>query len=140
MIAPSGGFCPVGSSFGHGMSELVFQRTRHAVVGLKSIVVRRLTVNLPQRRDVVEDPEPAPVRRRDEIVVLDDDVPHGRRRHVQPQRLPVSAVVERDIDRALGGGEQQALLLRILTNGVDGLAVGNPGDDLRPRLAPRRAS
>ena len=38
MIAPSGGFWPVGSSFGHGMSELVFQRTRHAVVGLKRSV------------------------------------------------------------------------------------------------------
>ena len=37
MVAPSGGFAPVGSSFGHGMSVLVFQRTRHAVVGLKSI-------------------------------------------------------------------------------------------------------
>ena len=41
MIAPSGGFWPVGSSFGHGMSEFVFHRTRHAVVGLKSIVSAR---------------------------------------------------------------------------------------------------
>ena len=36
MIAPSGGFSPVGSSTGHGMSVLVFQRTRQATVGLKS--------------------------------------------------------------------------------------------------------
>ncbi len=37
MMAPSGGLAPVGSSLGHGMSVLVFQRTRHAVVGLKRI-------------------------------------------------------------------------------------------------------
>ena len=36
MIAPSGGLGAVGSSFGHGMSTLVFQRTRHAVDGLNS--------------------------------------------------------------------------------------------------------
>ena len=37
MIAPSGGFMPVGSSTGQGMSVLVFHGTRQAVVGLKRI-------------------------------------------------------------------------------------------------------
>ena len=77
MIAPSGGFCPAGSSTGHGMSVLVFQRTRHAVVGLNSDDVRRVgrrRADLPQRRDVVEDPEAAAVRADDEVVVFDDQV------------------------------------------------------------------
>ena len=62
MIAPSGGFGAVGSSFGHGMSTLVFHRTRHAVAGLNRIdvLVRRRGINLTQRRDVVEIQNPRP--------------------------------------------------------------------------------
>ena len=37
MSAPSGGFFTFGSSVGSGVSEFVFHRTRHAVVGLNSI-------------------------------------------------------------------------------------------------------
>ena len=40
----------------------------------------------------------AAVRADDEVVVLDHEVADRRRRHVQPQRLPVLAVVERDVD------------------------------------------
>ena len=42
---------------------------------------------------------------------------------------------KRDVDLALGAGEQQALRLRILAHHVDRRAVGNAVDDLGPRLA-----
>ena len=115
MIAPSGGFWPAGSSGGSGVSVFMFQRTRRARCGLKSTRRRpwRGLVDLPQRRDVVQDPEAAAMRPDDQVVVLDDEVADRRGRQVQPQRLPVVAVVERDIHRALGAGEQQALALRI---------------------------
>ena len=119
MIAPSGGFCAAGSSGGSGVSVFVFQRTRIAVCGLNrnaSARSRLHRVDLAQRRDVVEDPEAAAVRADDQVVVLDDEVADRRRRHVQPQRLPVVAVVERDVDLRLGAGEQQALALRILAH------------------------
>ena len=82
MIAPSGGFGAVGSSFGHGMSTLVFQRTRQAVVGLNSMTssVADRSIDLAQRRDVVEDPETAAVCRGDQVVVLDDEVADRRSR------------------------------------------------------------
>ncbi len=136
MIAPSGGFWPVGSSGGSGVSVFVFHRTRHAVVRLEeSIASGDATLSI-WRSGVMSSriQNPRPCVRDDEIVVLDDDVAHRRRRHVQPQRLPMSAVVERDIDGAFGAGEQQALPLRILADGIDRLAVGNAGDDLRPGL------
>jgi hypothetical protein len=37
---------------------------------------RRRAADLPQRRDVVEDPDAAAVRADDEVVVLDDEVAH----------------------------------------------------------------
>ena len=141
MIAPSGGFGAAGSSGGSGVSVFMFQRTRHASCGLKSIALcalgrRALTArDLPQRRDVVEDPDAAPVRADDQVVVLDDEIAHRRRRHVQPQRLPVVAIVERHVDLRLGSGEEQPLALRILAHDADRRAAGNAVDDLLPRLA-----
>ena len=68
---------------------------------------------LAQRRHVVEDPEPAAVRRGDEIraqagrVVFHRDVADRDRRHVEPQRLPVIAIVERHPHLRVGGGVEQ---------------------------------
>ena len=95
----------------------------------------RPCIHLTQRRDVVEDPETAAVRRGDHVVVLDDEVADRRYRHVQPQRLPVGAIVERYVDGTLGAGKQQALALGIFAHGVDRLAVRNAVDDLGPGLA-----
>ena len=137
MIAPSGGFGAVGSSGGSGVSVFVFQRTRHAVCGLNSTTscCAVAGVDLPQRRDVVENPDAAAVRADHEVVVLDHQIADRRRRHVQPQRLPVIAIVERDVDLRFGAGEEQSLALRILAHDADRRAAGNAGDDLLPRLA-----
>ncbi len=160
MIAPSGGFGAVGSSGGSGVSVFMFQRTRYAVCGLKRMTSRSATAcperallrqaqdqrskgappvgelrDLPQRRDVVENPDAAPVRADDEVVVFDDEIADRGRGHVQSQRLPVVAVVERHVDLRFGSGEEQALPLRILADDADGRAARNAGDDLLPRLA-----
>ena len=79
---------------------------------------------LTQRRHVVEDPEAAAVRAGDEIgaqtraVVLQLEVAHRDRRHVEPERPPVVAVVERHPHLHVGRRVEQPLLARILTDRV----------------------
>ena len=114
MLAPSGGFSPVGSSTGQGMSVLVFQRTRHAVVGLKSAVNWQPSRSGPVvgvicRSGVMSSmiQKPRPWVRCHEIIVLYDQVADRRDAHVQSQRLPVAAVVERHVDGAFGAGEEK---------------------------------
>ena len=127
MIAPSGGFWPDGSSGGIGVSVYLLQRKRYADRRLEQRRRRDAAVDardLPQRRDVVEDPERAAVRADRDVVVLDDEISNRRRRHVEPERRPVVAVVERDPDLRLGPGEQQPFPLRIFAHDVDRRAVG----------------
>ena len=45
------------------------------------------------------------------------------------------AVVEGNVDAQLGGGVEQAILLRVLLDGVDVRAVGNPVNDVGPGAA-----
>ena len=138
MIAPSGGFWPAGSSGGSGVSVFVFQRTRQACLRREQVRRRRLAsgLQLPQRRDVVEDPERPAVRADHEVVVLDDEVADRGRRHVQPQRLPALAVVEarRRRPRSVPAKSRPAPH-RVLAHGVDEPPSGRPRDDLRPGLA-----
>ena len=58
------------------------------------ISARGLGVELTQRRHVVEDPERSPVRTDHNVVVVDHQITDRGRRHVEPKRLPVLAVVE----------------------------------------------
>ena len=90
---------------------------------------------LAQRLDVIEDPETAAVRAGDQIVVVDRQIADGAGRHVEPQRLPRVAVVERNVDLRLAAGEEESAALRILSNHVDDRAVGNAVGDVRPALA-----
>src|SRR5258708_25123044 len=75
------------------------------------------------------------VRGRNQIVILNDEIADRGTRHVQPQRLPVVAVVERNVDLTFGAGEEESLALGVLANGIDGSAVGDAVDDLGPGLA-----
>ena len=93
------------------------------------------SVDLPKRRDGVENPEAAPVRRDRDVVVLDDQIAHRRRRKIQPQRLPVFAVVEGRVHAAFGGGVQQSLFLRIFADRVRVLVRRDSAGDRRPGLA-----
>jgi len=67
---------------------------------------RDFILDLPQRGDVIEDPEASAVCRDDQIVSMHRQITHRGRRQIQSERLPVIAVVERDKHRAFGAGEQ----------------------------------
>ena len=60
--------------------------------------VRRQISCFAQRRDVIKNPERAPVRADDEVVVVNPEIAHGGVRQIQLQGLPVVAVIERDPD------------------------------------------
>ena len=99
------------------------RRVRRArrVGRLEQIRVRRRRHRravLPQRRDVVEDVEAAAVRRDRDVARLDPDVVHRRVRQPVLQRLPVIAVVERDVEAVLRAGVEQAAPRRILADDV----------------------
>ncbi len=96
-----------------------------------TVDVRRVA----QRRDVVEDPEAAAVRGDDEVVAVHLDVAHGRHRQVELQRLPLRAVVVRDVHPLLGGGVKHAAARVVFADGVDEDVGGDAFDDERPRLA-----
>ncbi len=60
MTAPSGGFWPAGSSGGNGVSVLRLNRQRIAFRRCEQqsgSSVRRALLHLPQRRDIIQDPE-----------------------------------------------------------------------------------
>src|SRR5436189_6461020 len=64
----------------------------------KQQIFTLVPAELSKWRDVVEDPEPATMRRHNEIVILNNKIAHGTSRQIQSQRLPVGAVIERDVN------------------------------------------
>ena len=90
-----------------------------------NILLRNVVVELAQWIDVVENPERAAVRGDYEIVVLNDEVVHRRGRQIQFERTPVGAVVERNVDAALGARVEQSALLWIFADGAHETAFGN---------------
>ena len=96
---------------------------------------RDFRAELPQRRDVIQDPERPPVSSDDHIVMMNDQIADRSRRQIHLQRLPVVAVVPRHIHAAFGAGEKQSLALGIFPHRVDGLVLGQSSDDLLPRLS-----
>ena len=72
----------------------------NGVGGLEEVrgLAADLRRDLPEHRVLIEDPDAAAVGADNEIVVVNRDIAERRRRQVEPQRLPVIAVVERDID------------------------------------------
>src|SRR5207253_9016655 len=90
---------------------------------------------LAQRGDVVEDPEAASMGTGNEVGAVNGEIADRSRRQIQLQRLPVVAIVERNIDGMLGAGEEQAAAHGIFAYSVDGGIVGNAGSNLLPALA-----
>src|SRR5450759_1822568 len=72
-----------------------------------------LRTHLTERGKVVENPERASVRRRDQVAFLDGEIVNGNDRQVAPQRLPVGAVVERYPDPSLRSCVQELSLIHI---------------------------
>ena len=71
----------------------------------------------------------------DQVLVLDHEITNRRRRHVQPQRLPLVTIVKRHRDVQFTGSEQQTPSYRILTHGINRRAVRQAGDDAAPAAA-----
>src|SRR5437588_203214 len=77
-------------------------------------------------------PKAATVRCDRQIVVLNNKVANRGCRHIESQRLPIIAVIKRDVDGALSSGEQQSLSLGVFPDDVHRLALGDSLNDLRP--------
>ena len=90
---------------------------------------------IPDRRQVVEDPERSAVGAQHQVVVLDDQVVHGDRRQVELERLPGLALVGREDDAALGSGVEHPLLLRIFPDDVERDVLGKRAGEERERLS-----
>ncbi len=97
---------------------------------------RHLVRQLVQRREVVEDPEGASLRRDEQVAVLHPHVGDRDDREVELERRPVRAVIERDVHPELGPGVQQPLAVGVLAHHARRCAVGNAvgsGREQRPR-------
>ena len=81
--------------------------------------------SLPQRSDVVENPERASVRGNDQIFAVNREIANRCDRKIQLQRLPVVAVIEGNVNSELGSGKEQPLLLSIFANGARERVRGN---------------
>src|SRR5215471_12539863 len=92
---------------------------------------RNFLRELPQRREIIEDPEAAAVSADDQVAIVHYQIADRCSQHVQPQRLPVLAVIEADEDSEFRSGEQQAFAHRILAYRVH-RAIREPAHDLLP--------
>ena len=100
-----------------------------------SILAVGLVVELPQRLDIVENPEGAPMRGNDQIIVVDREVVDGSLREIHLKRLPVRAVVVRNEDAGFGSRVEKSAALRVFADHVNVSGVGNSVRQLRPLLA-----
>src|SRR5690349_17545104 len=66
---------------------------------------------------------------------MDDQIADRGSRHVEAERLPVVAVIERDVDRSLGAREEQPLADRIFADGIDGSIIRQSAYDFLPSFA-----
>src|SRR5207248_10140024 len=78
------------------------------------------------------------VGRDDNLVSLECDVSEGSIREILHQRLPMVAVVERDVHSTLSSGEKQSCFFRVVADdsgeAAAYLARRKTVDDLRPRV------
>src|SRR5439155_1117683 len=87
---------------------------------------------LAQRRDIVQNPERASVRRRDEVALLDREIVHRHDREVESERLPVRPVIERHPHAPLAAREQQAAACRVFAHHTHQLGRGDALHDPGP--------
>ena len=100
--------------------------------------LRHARRDLPERCDVIHDPERPPHRRREQIAMVHLEIGDGRRGQVLLQRLPVLPLIERHVRALERAGVQQSFLLGIFAHDVHWLigrdAVRAVGEQ-RPVLA-----
>ena len=102
-------------------------------------VSRRGRRDLAQRRVIVQHPDAAAVGAGHQVVAVNHQVAIRRGGEIELQRLPVVAVVERDVHPALRAREQQPRLFRVAPNHPGEAAARQvprqAAHDRRPRLA-----
>jgi hypothetical protein len=88
--------------------------------------------HLTQRRDVVHDPEGATMGADYEIGFVHDEITYRSCRHVAAQRLPVGAIVEREVNGVLSSCVEQSFPHRIFPYCVHDIAGRNSVHYLGP--------
>src|SRR5258708_12769229 len=58
----------------------------------------------------------------------------GHHRHVEPERLPMISIVERNVNTLFRSGIQQPFAPRVFTNHANEIHVANPADRFLPSL------
>ena len=61
-------------------------------------------LQLVKRREVIQDPERSPHRRKHEVFLMDPDIGHWSHRQVELKRLPMGPIIEGDEDAELRAG------------------------------------
>ena len=69
-----------------------------------------------ERSQIVEDPEGPSVSGDDEVVVLHDKVMYGDPGQIQKEGLPVTAVIEADVDGGLSAGVEETSFSGVFSN------------------------
>src|SRR5690348_3670 len=93
-------------------------------------------IQLPQRSDVVENPKSPAVSAGYQIISLNFQIPYRGCRHVEAQRLPIVAIVERYEYFSFRAGEEQTFALWILANHIDRCPVRYSAHNFFPSFAP----
>src|SRR5229473_5394 len=94
-----------------------------------------LRVDLAQRRNVIQNPKGAAVRGDRQIVVMHDEVADRSSGHIELQRLPGIAVIERDVHAHFRASVEQAFAYRIFADAIEEAAFGNAGGGALPGFA-----
>src|SRR5436305_8485484 len=71
----------------------------------------------------------------DKVGILDDQVVNGYGGKIELERLPVRAIVKRDLDTGFGSGEEQSTARGVLADGACEVVAGEAGGDLHPGCA-----
>ena len=123
----------------HRLAFVEFLRVMQAQCGLRlvknEIRVRGLRAQLPKRRDIIQHPKRAAMRRHHQVIVFHEQVMNRRSRQIQLQRLPVRARIERNENAQLSAGIKQSGLFRVLAHGMHECAVRNSINDGVPGFA-----
>src|SRR5260221_13975322 len=93
------------------------------------MTARNLGAELPQRRDVIQDPKRSAMSSNNNIVAMNDKIADRSRRQIHLQRLPMITVVPGNIHGALGASKKQSLAFYIFAHRVDGLVIGQAAED-----------
>ena len=100
-----------------------------------SLLLRNRIFVLLKRSNVIQHPEAASVRGHHQVSVLNHQVVYRGRRKIQLKRLPVRAIIERNVHTLFGSGEKQTCTPGIDPDGMDKIVRGKPRDQFGPGLA-----